>query len=69
MVALHLDTARQMLSGYGLSELEQMIRKAEGVRDQLKAQGKKLEPRDLVSRIRSIKSAAQAKSVMELMKP
>ena len=58
-----------MLSGYGLSELEQMIRKAEGVRDQLKAQGKKLEPRDLVSRIRSIKSAAQAKSVMELMKP
>ena len=67
MVALHLDHARRLLNGYGLSELEKTIRKAEGIRDRRKAQGLSLKARDLVSGIREIKSAAQAHSVLNLI--
>jgi len=64
MVALHLDHARGLLDGYGLSQLEKTIRKAETLRDKRNAQGTKLKPRDLISNIREIKTAAQAQSIL-----
>lgn len=67
MVALHLDHVRRLLIGYGLSELEKTIQKAEKIRDRLEEQGKPLKARDLVSGIREIKSAAQAHSIIGLM--
>ncbi|MFD0910300.1 DUF3987 domain-containing protein [Ruegeria arenilitoris] len=67
MVALHLDHARRLLNNYGLSDLEKTVQKAETIRDRLKAQGRPLKARDLVSGIREIKSAPQAHSIMSLM--
>lgn len=46
MVALHLDHARKLLDGYGLSQLEKTIRKAEAIRDKRMAQRAPLKPRD-----------------------
>ena len=67
MVALHLQNARDMLNGYGLSELEKTVQKAEGIRDRLAAQGKPLKPRDLVSGIREIRNAGQAHAIIGLL--
>ena len=67
MVALHLNHARRLLDGYGLSQFEKMIRKAEVLRDRMQSQGAPLKPRDLISNIREIKNAAQAHSVLSLI--
>lgn len=67
MVALHLDHARRLLDGYGLSQLEKVIRKAEALRDKRKSQGIALKPRDLISNIREIKTASQAHSILGLI--
>lgn len=67
MSALHLDHARQLLNGYGLSELEKIVRKTEALQADFERQGRIMKPRDLVSRIRSIKTAAQARSILALL--
>lgn len=67
MVALHLDHARRLLDGYGLSELEKTVRKAEALRSKRQAQGIKLKPRDLISNIREIKTTVQARSIISLL--
>jgi hypothetical protein len=67
MVALHLDHARRLLDGYGLSQLEKVIRKAETLRDKRQSQSIPLKPRDLISNIREIKTAAQAHSILGLI--
>ncbi|MEO1951044.1 hypothetical protein [Thioclava sp.] len=67
MIALHLDHARQLLNGYGLSELEKVVRKVEGLQESFQAQGRELKPRDIISRVRDIKTAAQARSVLALI--
>ncbi len=68
MVGIHLDHARKLLNNYGLSELEKTIRKAEKIRDRKTVKGEELKPRDLISGIREIKSAAQAHSLMVFLK-
>ena len=67
MVALHLDNARRLLEGYGLSDLEKTIRKAEDLRDKRASQGIDLTPRDMISSIREIKTAGQAKAILSLI--
>ena len=68
MIALHLDHARQLLNGYGLSELEKVVRKVEALQCQYKVQNKELKTRDIIARVRDIKTAAQARSILELIK-
>lgn len=67
MVTLHLDHAQRILNGYGLSQLEKIIRKAEVLQDKHTTKGIKLKPRDLISNIREIKTAAQARSILDLI--
>lgn len=67
MIALHLDHARQLLNSYGLSELEKVVRKVEALQVSFEAQGRELKPRDLVARVRDIKTAPQARSILTLL--
>lgn len=67
MIALHLDHARQLLNGYGLSELEKVVRKVEALREKYAAQGRELKTRDIISRVREIRTAAQARSILDLI--
>ena len=69
MVGLHLDHGRRLLNGYGLSDLEKAIRKAEDLRDRRKAAGREIKPRDLVANIREIHNARMAREIMDLMRP
>lgn len=67
MIALHLDHARQLLNNYGLSDLEKVVRKVETLQATFQAQGRELKPRDIISRVRDIRTAAQARSVLSLI--
>lgn len=67
MIALHLDHARQLLNGYGLSELEKVVRKVEALQEKYAAQGRELKTRDIISRVREIKTAGQARSILDLL--
>lgn len=67
MIALHLEHARQLLNGYGLSELEKVVRKVEALQAKYEAQGKELKTRDIIARVREIKTAAQASSILLLI--
>lgn len=68
MVALHLGTAKDLLNGFGLSDLEKTLRKAEGLKEKVEAKGEKLTTRRLISGVREIKNTAQAKSILDLIK-
>jgi len=68
MIALHLDHARQLLNGYGISELEKVVRKVEALQQKYAADGKELKTRDIISRVREIKTSAQAASILDLIK-
>ena len=68
MVALHLDHARQLLNNYGLSDLEKVVRKVEALQATFVAQKRELKPRDVISRVRDIQTAAQARSILALIK-
>lgn len=67
MIALHLDHARQLLNGYGLSELEKVVRKVEALQEKYAVQGRELKTRDIISRVREIKTAGQARSILDLL--
>lgn len=67
MIALHLDHAKQLLNSYGLSELEKVVRKVEALQEAFRSQNRELKPRDIISRVRDIKTAAQARSVLALI--
>ncbi|GHG36440.1 DUF3987 domain-containing protein [Paracoccus aerius] len=67
MVALHLDHARQLLDGYGLSELEKVVRKVEVLQKRYVTQGRELKARDIISGVREIKTAGQAYSILDLL--
>lgn len=67
MVALHLDHARELLNGYGLSDLEKVVRKVEALQEKYAAQGHELKTRDIISRVREIRTAAQARSILDLI--
>ena len=68
MIALHLDHARQLLNGYGLSDLEKIVRKVEALQEKYDLLGRELKTRDIISRVREIKTAAQAASILLLIK-
>ncbi|WP_170382200.1 DUF3987 domain-containing protein [Ruegeria atlantica] len=68
MIGLHLEAARDLLKNYGLSELELTIQKAEKVKANCENSGKKFDNRALVSGVREIKNAAQARGITELMR-
>jgi hypothetical protein len=67
MVGQHLDDAREILNDYGLSELERLVRRAEEVKADLAAQGKRCTPRDLSRRMNALKTAAQARAILALI--
>lgn len=69
MIALHLDHARQLLNGYGLSELEKVVRKVEALQKKYDAQGRELKARDVISGVRDIKTSGQAAAILSLIKP
>ena len=68
MVAIHLEAARQLLDGFGLSSLEKTIQKAENLKARLQEKGETLTTRKLISGVREIKNTAQAQSVLDLIK-
>lgn len=69
MIGIHLEHGQKLLRGYGLGELEKVVRKAERIRDRLARTGADLQARDLVAGIREIRTAAMARDVMGLMAP
>lgn len=66
MVSLHLEDARQILDGYGLSELERVVCRVEQIKAEVEASGRKCKPRDLIRRIAAIKTANEAKALLHL---
>ena len=67
MVALHLEDARQLLDDYGLGELERVVRRVEEVKTEVEAEGRKCKPRDLCRRIAAIRTASEAKALLQLV--
>ena len=67
MVALHLEDARQLLDDYGLGELERIVRRVEEVKKEVEAEGLKCKPRDLCRRIAAIRTASEAKALLQLV--
>lgn len=67
MIAMHLDHARQLLNGYGLSELEKVVRKVEALQEKYAAQSRELKTRDIIARVREIRTAAQARAILDLI--
>lgn len=68
MVSLHLGSAKKLLEGFGLSDLEKTIQKAEKLKARLDAKGEKLTKRKLISGVREIPNAAQAAIILDLIK-
>jgi hypothetical protein len=67
MVALHLEDARQLLDDYGLGELERVVRRVEEVKAEIEAEGRRCKPRDLCRRIAAIRTASEAKALLQLV--
>lgn len=67
MAALHLEDARQLLDDYGLGELERIVRRVEDVKKEVEAEGLKCKPRDLCRRIAAIRTAHEAKALLQLV--
>jgi hypothetical protein len=67
MVALHLEDARQLLDDYGLGELERIVRRVEELKTEVEAEGRKCKPRDLCRRIAAIRTASEAKALLQLV--
>lgn len=67
MVALHLEDARQLLDDYGLGELERVVRRVEEVKAEIEATGRKCKPRDLIRRIAAIRTANDARVLLQLV--
>lgn len=67
MVALHLEDARQLLDDYGLGELERTVRRVEEVKAAVEAEGRRCKPRDLCRRIAAIRTANEAKALLQLV--
>lgn len=67
MVALHLEDARQLLDDYGLGELERVVRRVEEVKSEVEAEGRRCKPRDLCRRIAAIRTASEAKALLQLV--
>ena len=68
MVSLHLGSAKHLLDGFGLSELEKTIQKAEKLKARFHDEGRKLTRRELISGVREIKNAPQAIAILDLIK-
>jgi hypothetical protein len=68
MVGIHLDHARRLLDGHGLSDLERTLRKAEALRDRRQAAGLKTTARDIISGVREIATASQATAIIAMMR-
>ena len=64
---LHIQDAKKLVGNHGLGELEVQCRRAEEVRAACLAEGVPFTARELGRRVNSIKSAAQAKQIMELI--
>ena len=63
---LHLTDARRLLDGYHLTELEDIVVKAEAYQAKI---GRRPSKRELISRVRGIRNNAMAEFVLELMAP
>jgi hypothetical protein len=59
---------KKLLEGFGLSDLEKTIQKAEKLKARLDAKGEKLTKRRLISGVREIPNAAQAAIILDLIK-
>ncbi|ARJ67595.1 hypothetical protein WV31_19015 [Magnetospirillum sp. ME-1] len=66
VAALHLTDARRLLDGYHLTELEDIVVKAEAYQAKI---GHRPTKRDLISGVRGIRNNAMAEFVLELMAP
>lgn len=64
LVYLQLKDACQVLDRIGLNDFQRILRKAEQVKKRFEEQGKTLKVRDLISRVREIRNATQARLVM-----
>jgi hypothetical protein len=66
MIALHLEDTRQLLDDYGLGELERVVRRVEEVKQEIEANGGICKPRDLIRRISVIRTANEARSLLQI---
>ena len=69
LVAMHMQETRVILSDYGMSELENLVLRAEELREKALGQGVEFTPRYFVQRERKVKTVRIAKEVMSLMSP
>lgn len=67
MIKLHLYSARQLLNSYGLSQLEQTIRKAERVKINFPDLENNKLLRKLISNVAEIKNVNEAKAIIPLL--
>ena len=62
----HLFDVKELLSHYGMTDLEKVVRQVEELKKKFNAAGKKLEVRDVVANCRMIQNVPQAKAILEL---
>ncbi len=68
--AVHLGDARRLLDGYNVSKLEQLIQRAETVRDRIKKeQGRPLTTRDVIRLVRGVENANVAAFILREVQP
>ncbi|MBF0398635.1 MAG: DUF3987 domain-containing protein [Desulfobacterales bacterium] len=68
-LSLHIDDAAYLIGEHNLSPLERLIQAAEKIfRKSMIDTGKPPNPRDLISGIKAIKNASEAKAILEIVK-
>lgn len=67
MIEIHLQDVGLLLDDYGLGELERIVRRVEEVKAEIEATGRKCKPRDLIRRIAAIRTANDARVLLQLV--
>ena len=67
VISMHLHDMSYILKQYNKSELQLVTEKCEKVIQRFKAEGKTIRPRDLIHYVRDIKTAGQAKFLLDVI--
>lgn len=65
--SMHIKDSIELLSGYDKSDLQNLLLKAEEISQEFIRENKRLTARDLIRRISKIKTAQQAKALIDLL--
>ncbi len=67
IILLYIADTKELLKNYGYSDLEKTIQKVENLKKKLAAEGKQIKPRDVIARVKEIRSVSQAKAILEII--